>query len=232
VAPFAVRIVKALVVGSALYVVCTLGSRRLAEGLGVGVVAQLWLSKLALALAAAAIWKATGRSWKDMGLWRGRTKTAPTRWYVGAALAAAAGAIAVTLLHAEHPIAKAFSPIEMIATVWLLSSVTEEFFVRGFVQSLMYVDSSHRWEHGPVDVLASSSLFSAMHAPLLWSSMGIAGSIVVLVVTFVVGLMAANARRRTESLIHPIGVHMVGNIAGAIASSVIEISSGSIGAPG
>jgi len=180
------------------------------------------LFKGSLAALAMAGWLLTGRSYVQMGIARARPGSARLRWYAIAALSMGIGSMLGVALHIEHPAAAGMSPLQMIAVLWLFGSAAEELFTRGFAQSMMIAAAGERWKS--LVIVLSAALFSAMHLPILISGVGIAGSLIVLGSTFLLGTVAACARACTGSVSHAIGVHIVGNMAavpfGAMALAI------------
>lgn len=159
-----------------------------------------------------------------MGWKPARPGTGKLKWYIIGALAMGAASIAMILTKSKHPLVAAMSFPQIILTVWLLSSVSEEIFVRGLVQS--WVTDDLNLLPGTPDarivVFTSALLFAAMHVPLLWSGASVIAAGTIVAATFVLGWSAAELRLRTDSLLHAIGVHIVGNIA-AVPFGVIGV---------
>jgi membrane protease YdiL (CAAX protease family) len=132
-----------------------------------------------------------------------------------AALAMGLASIVMILTKSRHPIASQLSFLQIVGTVWLLSSISEEIFVRGLVQSWIAAP----FELTPRDrgyrcvILASAALFGGLHVSLIWKGAGPIGGCTIVAATFIVGWAAAEIRARTGSLPHAIGVHIVGNVA-------------------
>lgn len=171
--------------------------------------------KGAMALAAVGLWALMGRRARDMG-WKRATNI---RW---ARLAGAYGVAAVSMglaswgmifSGARHPVVSQMTFVEIVLAVWVCSSVGEEIFVRGLVQS--WIGEGARGLPGDrrVVVLASAGLFAAMHVPLMWRGAGLIGGGITVLATFGLGWAAARVRESTGSLVHAIGVHVFGNAA-------------------
>ncbi len=102
---------------------------------GSALLSQLVL-KTALVLVALIGWKLLGRSFSEMGWrradWWNRSYGV---WFAIAALSMMAGSVVAILLGVRHPVASQMSFLQMVLVVWLLSSFSEEVYVRGLVQS-------------------------------------------------------------------------------------------------
>ncbi len=173
--------------------------------------------KAALILISMAAWKLLGGNYADMG-WRrgGLPRGAQVPWHAIAVLAMMAGSVAMVLLELRHPLMAQMTFLQIVLSVWLLSSVSEEVYVRGLVQSWM------RRRHEDIDpiplsepsIVMSSLLFAAMHVPLMWSPIGIAGGLIIVLATLAVGFACAVLRARSGSLWPAIVCHILGNVAG------------------
>jgi membrane protease YdiL (CAAX protease family) len=105
--------------------------------------------------------------------------------------------------------------LEIVVAIWLLSSIAEEIFVRGLIQSWITAPSSQQPAGNAqrVAVPVSAAFFAGMHVPLIWMGAGAVGGGIIVAATLVVGWAAAELRARTDSLAHAIGVHIFGNVA-------------------
>lgn len=191
---------------------------------GMSALQRQWIFKGLLIVVALIAWKLTCRSWAQMGWQRARPTRGKWIWYLIGALAMGLSSIAMILTKQRHPIAAQLTFPQIIVTVWLLSSISEEIFVRGLVQSWIAVpfDLAPR-DHGyRIVILASAQLFGGLHVPLIWMGGGLVGGGIIVAATFLLGWAAAEIRARTGSLLHAIGVHIVGNVA-ALPFAVIGV---------
>jgi membrane protease YdiL (CAAX protease family) len=183
---------------------------------GSPIVSQIVL-KTALVLAALIVWKLLGRSLDEMG-WR-----RPDGWnrsyrssFVIAVVAMMAASVAMILLEVRHPIASQMGFLKIVLVIWVLSSFSEEVYVRGLVQSWV----GGRDEVNGLDsafepsIVSSALLFAAMHVPLMWSTAGVQGGLPIVLATLIVGWACAILRARTRSLWPAIACHVIGNVAG------------------
>jgi len=214
-----------LVLGALIFLGCGTATTSAVAALDIsGIVARHAFLKILLIAVSIALWAVMGRSWNRMGFQRGKPGVRKLKWYAIAALAMGAASIVMILTKSKHPLVAEMSFPQIILTVWLLSSVSEEIFVRGLVQSWI-TDESVLLPGTPdagIVVLASALLFAAMHVPLLWSGAGVIGAGTIVAATFLLGWAAAEIRLRTDSLFHAIGVHIVGNIA-AVPFGIIGV---------
>ncbi|MCA9287781.1 MAG: CPBP family intramembrane metalloprotease [Phycisphaerales bacterium] len=180
--------------------------------------------KSAMVVVALGLWAATGRHWKEMG-WRrpralglGRLVAA----YSLGALSMGGASIAMILSGARHPAMRDMSLPEIMLGVWIVSSVGEEVFVRGLVQSWIAEGSLGMPRDRRLVVWASAVMFAAMHVPLMWKGAGPVGGAIIVAGTLGLGWGAAMARASGRSLWHAIGVHVFGNAA-ALAFGVVGV---------
>jgi membrane protease YdiL (CAAX protease family) len=212
-----VRAIQAVSLGIVVFVGCAWLARRLAPLVGenTSLAAQCAL-KLLLIAASLALWACTRRTWAEMGWKRPRRGAVRlVRWYALAALAMGVASIALIWTRSRHPVTAEMSFLEIVIAIWLLSSIAEEIFVRGLIQSWIAAPSSqepvgnaHR-----IAVPVSAAFFAGMHVPLMWMGAGVVGGGILVAATLVVGWAVAELRARTDSLAHAIGVHVFGNVA-------------------
>jgi membrane protease YdiL (CAAX protease family) len=177
-------------------------------------VAQMAL-KFALIVVALGGWALTGRRFRAMGWKAPAWQRRDWACFVAAAIAMMAATIVMVFLGTRHPIVSKFSFPQIVGIIWILSSVSEEIYVRGFVQSWIDDGSDPQpggWRLSPA-VIASAGLFAAMHVPLMWSPAGFAGGLTIVLAMVVVGWACAALRERTGSLWPAIACHVVANMA-------------------
>ncbi len=126
-----------------------------------------------------------------------------------------------------NPIIKELSIPQIILFVWVFSSIIEEIFTRGFLQSSLYEagDEIRRpvlWRFD-LPTLISALFFSAMHLTLAASGADWITIPIILLFTFTLGLIAAHQRARTGSLVPAIAVHFLGNVGGMIGGIIYGI---------
>ena len=114
----------------------------------------------------------------------------------------------------------------IVLWIWVVSSVVEEVFCRGWFQSLVAgaVESDSHGERKRAAILWSAALFGAMHLPLLWADMDIAAVVVILLSVTALGFICATARARTGSLRPAIAAHMMFNVGGFLAGVIYTIA--------
>jgi membrane protease YdiL (CAAX protease family) len=116
----------------------------------------------------------------------------------------------------RHPLASQMSLAQIVVIVWLGSSLAEEIYVRGLVQSWMADCENRTAVPSPFEpaIVSSALLFASMHVPLLWSAAGVKGGLPIVAATLVVGWACAVLRARCWSLWPAIACHVLGNVAG------------------
>jgi len=115
------------------------------------------------------------------------------------------------------------SIIEMILTVWIWSSICEEVFIRGLLQSFMKNLKDKKIWNLSYAVIFSGFLFGFMHLGLLRVGMNhwFVGSIVFF--TTIIGLLTAYYREKSDSLIPPILIHFLANLFGSAPLIIIML---------
>lgn len=117
------------------------------------------------------------------------------------------------------------SLLQMILTIWIWSSICEEVFVRGLLQSFMNQLKNIKVFRLSLPVIISGLIFGSMHLSLLNSGMGIWFVCFILFNTTVIGLLTAFYREKSESLIPPILIHILANVIGSAPVIIQSITS-------
>jgi membrane protease YdiL (CAAX protease family) len=183
---------------------------------GSAVVSQIVL-KTALIFVALIGWKLLGRSKGEMG-WRKADwwRRSYLVWFVITAVSMMAGSVAMVFLGVRHPVASQMSFLQIVVLVWLLSSISEEVYVRGLVQSWVADRNDPTGTNSVFEpsIVSSALLFASMHVPLMWSPIGVKGGLAIVLATLGVGWACAVLRARSKSLLPAIACHIIGNVAG------------------
>ncbi len=178
------------------------------------VISQIVL-KTTMIVVALVVWLALGRQLSEMG-WRKapwwNRSYAP--WISVAALAMMSATVVMIFLGVKHPLAAKMNFLELVLCIWMLSSISEEIYVRGLVQSWIAEgdEAAARSPFAP-SIVASTLVFAGMHVPLIWSPMGIQGGGTLVAGTFFAGWGCAVLRARTRSLWPAILCHILANVA-------------------
>jgi len=218
----AARIATASLGGLGLFFALAWLTRSGASHFGAGKLATHAVLKLALIALSLGLWAASRKGLPAMGFARSSPMGRRTvRWYVLSAVGMGSATLVMIFSGARHPMTAGLTVPQLIVSVWILSSVAEEVFVRGLLQSWMGGLGGDDLGCRPV-VAASASTFAAMHLPLIWSGAGWVGGGAIVFATFVVGWSAAELRARSGSLLHPILVHVFGNVS-AVPFGVIGV---------
>jgi membrane protease YdiL (CAAX protease family) len=179
------------------------------------VVSQIVL-KTALVLVALIGWKLLGRSKGEMG-WRRAdwwNRSYPV-WFVIAAVSMMAGSVVMIFVGVRHPVASQMNFLQIVVLIWILSSLSEEVYMRGLVQSWVADRDDTTGTNSAFEpsILSSALVFSAMHGPLMWSPLGVKGGLAIVVSTLGVGWACAVLRARSNSLLPAIACNVFGNVA-------------------
>lgn len=166
---------------------------------------------LVVALGAAAV---EGLSLRDVGL------VAPRASVWGPAIGwgltlGAAGTLVMLLANLEglRKVIGQHSFASIVVWFWIVSSVAEEVYCRGWFQgsTMRDVDGSDLGA-----LMPSAVLFGGLHLVLLRAGVERRAVAVVVVSTLVLGLLAAWARAASGSLYPAIGAHVAFNVGGAV----------------
>jgi membrane protease YdiL (CAAX protease family) len=106
--------------------------------------------------------------------------------------------------------------LQIVLSVWLLSSFSEEVYVRGLVQSWVAKcpDPSGNNSASAPSIVSSALVFAGMHAPRIWSAAGVSGGLVIVLATLGAGWAGAVLRARSSSLWPAIACHIFANVMG------------------
>ncbi len=123
------------------------------------------------------VWLALGRQLSEMGWrrvpWWNRSYIP---WISIAALAMMSATVVMIFLGVKHPLAAKMNFLQLVLCIWILSSLSEEIYVRGLVQSwIAERDEAAAWSPFAPSIVASTLVFAGMHVPLIWSPLGIKG---------------------------------------------------------
>lgn len=123
-----------------------------------------------------------------------------------------------------HPMLKSLPLPMIILLVWFSSSIVEEIFTRGFLQGHLASFESIT-VFGPISLSAfiSALFFGVMHLVLILTGADLMTIVIIVVFTFSLGILAADQRTRTFSVIPPIVVHIAGNMGGFMGGVVYVI---------
>jgi len=143
------------------------------------------------------------------------------RWLPLAMLGAIPGALSTVLILATP--AKGLANLAgiglpgLIIFVWLYSSIAEEIYVRGWLQT--------GFGSGQAAIFASALFFGSMHLSLLWTATDYWTVVIVVTVTTMLGAICARLRDASKSLLPPVVAHVAFNVGGFVAAILISIAS-------
>ncbi len=114
---------------------------------------------------------------------------------------------------------------EKIILLWFFSSVTEEIFVRGFLQGYLNPLEGLKISIGKqtisYPVLFSAIFFGLIHIPLLLFGADLISVGVIFAMTVTLGFFAASFREKHQSILPSIGIHVTTNIGGTMLGPMI-----------
>jgi membrane protease YdiL (CAAX protease family) len=191
---------------------------------GAAVLSQIVL-KTVLVIVALVAWKLLGKPYGAMGWrWADWWNRSYVVWFAIGAVAMMAASVVMIFLGLRHPLAAQMSFLQIVLVVWLVSSLSEEVYVRGLVQSWIADRDQAYGTSSPFEpaIVSSTLLFAALHVPLMWTPIGIIGGLPIVLATLGVGFACAVLRARTGSLWPAIACHVVGNVA-AIPGGILGV---------
>ncbi len=177
-----------------------------------------------LILSIVMIWFVNDKSFKNYGFVKAKNISYPKMTLISIGILIASmiigGILFVGILRNYFPTEnnKVFpsqSILQMILTVWIWSSITEEFLSRGLVQGFMNHLKDKKVIGLSISVIFSGLFFGAMHLSLFNTmSYWFAGMIVSNAT--VVGLLAAYYREKSGSIAPAIYIHILANVVGSV----------------
>lgn len=145
------------------------------------------------------------------------------RWNKVVGIGALLGGLATTLILVTPatgmPNLQRFGLVGLIASIWFYSSVTEEVFVRGWLQTSLPASP----QHSPV--LVSGLFFGSMHLSLIAAGADLLTVAIIVLMTTCLGLQAASLRKRHASLSPPIVAHISFNVGGLATGILVNMAS-------
>jgi membrane protease YdiL (CAAX protease family) len=115
--------------------------------------------------------------------------------------------------------------LKTVLVVWLWSSICEEIFNRGLIQSLLNGFKKYKFCKLTLSVWISGIIFGAMHFSVLKFSDSIFFVLFIVFNTTTLGVLAACYREKSKSVYPAIMVHIMGNVAGSLPLLITAIFS-------
>jgi uncharacterized protein len=111
----------------------------------------------------------------------------------------------------------AYGLLGIVLWIWVISSIVEEIFCRGWFQTLA-------GEGTRAAIIWSTALFGSMHLVLLFGDIEIAAVVVIVLSVTALGYICATARARTSSLRPAIVAHVMFNVGAFLAGVIYAIA--------
>lgn len=118
-----------------------------------------------------------------------------------------------------HPLMRQLTLPEIVLSVWLLSSIAEEFYCRGLIQPWIDDQQQRAWTHPAT--ITSAVIFGCMHLSLYFAGADLATIAIIVTATTLLGYVCAVARRMTDSLYPSILTHIAFNVGGVVGAVVL-----------
>lgn len=123
------------------------------------------------------------------------------------------------------PITQSLSPIQVIIIVWIFSTIGEEIFCRGFIQSLVNTELRSfllAGIHISQPALASALAFGLMHTTVYFMGGNLYTAINIVCFTFLLGIVCGKIREE-NGLRSAIFTHLAFNVGGMLTGILIKI---------
>ena len=105
--------------------------------------------------------------------------------------------------------------LSVVLGIWIWSSLTEEFYMRGFFQSLLNNLKKYKFIRLSVAVWASGITFGLIHFSI-YNGDNLFFTLFIVTQAAIMGTLAAYYREKTKSIYPAIMVHVLANIYGSI----------------
>ena len=151
------------------------------------------------------------------------------KWVLVALAAMGMGALATLAISLSggggNPIVKQLSLPQVVLFIWLFSSVIEEILTRGFIQGHLSPLNGARLPVLQISVptLIGALFFGAMHIALLFSGADVPTTVIIVIFTFSLGLLAGHQRDKSQSLVPAVLLHMLANVGGLLGGIVFVL---------
>jgi membrane protease YdiL (CAAX protease family) len=223
------RTAETLAVGFAIFALAVVLPKLILDGaaptLAVGQTIELLLSLLAIGLLGRGRFGEYGFRRPTAGYFsRRRLPSLAVAVLVAMGLGASASLAIMFSGAVGNPLVKQLSFLQIVLFVWISSSTIEEVFTRGFLQS--HLSTLRRYQVGfpgiriDLPTLISAAFFGAMHLVLLLSGADGTSTLVIVLFTFSLGLLAGHHRALSGSLVPAIVLHMLANVGGLVGGII------------
>lgn len=178
--------------------------------------------KLLLLLLSMVAARAMKLGWRDLGFRRPQT----ARWLKAVAGGLALGSVATLGMRLSGTaglgrLLQGYSFLQLVAVIWILSSVSEEVLLRGWFQAATLGGDQARVSME--QLLPSAVLFGTLHVGLLFVGVDALTVALLLPPLLALGLLTAWLRARTGSLYPAIAAHVAFNVGGVLGGMVYVI---------
>jgi uncharacterized protein len=175
------------------------------------------LTKVVMLIEAFVMMLIARRPLSEFGFRRGRGGKSGRLIALAVALGAVTSAtILIAGLQGLRGIMGRFTFLQVVLTIWIASSVVEEIFVRGWLQSTL----ARQGASPRAQVLLSGAFFGLIHLSLFLANVEPQSVALIVLATFLLGLICAALRQRTESLLAPIVAHIAFNLGSAVGGII------------
>lgn len=209
----------AFAAGAALFVAVGATCRVVTTTWALGATASHALLKTSLLLISLLLMVWDGRGLRAFGF----VPATGARWGRVVLSGLGLGALATTLILVTPAkglaVVREMGFLAVVVGVWLGSSLAEEVFTRGLVQSVIAPGGKPIWGLSPA-ALASGLLFGALHLSLAFKGADPWTVAILVPATTALGLVAAHFREATGSLWPAFVTHVAFNVGGGLAGVV------------
>jgi len=167
--------------------------------------------------------RVSGHGWRHFGFQRATGVHWARAVGLGALLGGAATVCIIATPAQGMPQLKSFGLVGLIVSVWFYSSVTEELFVRGWLQSSLESAGHGNGERRALPVLLSGLFFGSLHLSLVPAGADWMTVVILVAATTLLGFQTARLRQRHGSLLPAIAAHVAFNVGGLAAGILINV---------
>lgn len=166
--------------------------------------------------------------WSDAGFQKPNQKLKKRPIILGGMLLGALATAFVFFSPAQGiPLVKSLNLLEFLLVIVIWSSLAEEIFIRGFIQSYLKPFEEQKVKlfsfSCSVPVCISAFVFAGIHLSLLFAGIDYYTVCITVALTFLLGLLAGIYREKYESIVPALITHMSFNVGGIICGIIIAI---------
>ena len=224
------KTLKIILIGLALFVASSLSSYSIVSISQTDLIwfQQVVMKCLLLLLSLFSIRFILKASWSDAGFKKPAIPMKKAKIIIAGMILGAFATLLIFITPAKgYAMIKQLSLIQFFLIIVFWSSVVEEIFIRGFIQTGLKHLQEKKIQilrfHISQSILISALIFAGMHLSLLFFDVDYWTVLIVVLSTFLLGLVAGYYREKYDSILPAIITHMFFNVGGIVGGIPMAI---------